>query len=195
MAWLGTSIARRPWHAAERRVIHRGFWGRLLIAVEPLVIALFFVVLVIGMIARHQDGWRFFAPIFAGASLLFFGYAVALMFTVTRALVETFGPIFVVDGYVSYREELVPFRDPIYYVAVLDDRRQLLGEWKLASRSDALERGAPWPALVEFTRYGGILRIDGRSTGVLPDDIPAFGIGAPAAYAERVRPAPEEDEL
>jgi len=61
----------------------------------------------------------------------------------------------------------------------------VLGEWLLGSRPDAIERDDPWPAHVEFTEYGGVLRIDGRSTGVLPDDIPALGIGAPAAYAQR----------
>jgi hypothetical protein len=34
------------------------------------------------------------------------------------------------------------------------------------------------PAHVEFSHYGGIHRIDGRSTGVLPARLPALGIGA-----------------
>jgi hypothetical protein len=45
--------------------------------------------------------------------------------------------------------------------------------------------------MVEFCRYGGILRIDGRSTGVLPDDIPALGIGAPAAFARSGEELPD----
>lgn len=165
--------------------MQRGFWGRFFIAVEPLTISLFFAVLAVGLLVRRQEGAIFVAPIFAGASVLFAIYATILMLPVTRAMIETLGPIWIVDGYVRYRLELVPFQDPNYYVAVLDERGDVLGEWLLGSRPDAIERDDPWPAHVEFTEYGGVLRIDGRSTGVLPDDIPALGIGAPAAYAQR----------
>lgn len=161
----------------------RGFWGRFFIAVEPLTIALCFSVLTVGLLLRHQEGAIFIAPIFGGAALLFYAYAVVLMISVTRALIESFGPIWAVDGYVRYRAQQAPDRDTAYYVAVLDEHRRLLGEWPLDRRPPALDRSDPWPALVEFCRYGGILRIDGRSTGVLPDDIPALGIGAPAAFA------------
>ncbi len=53
-----------------------------------------------------------------------------------------------------------------------------LGEWPLGTRPRALDRRELWPALIEFCRYGGILRIDGRSTGVLPEHLPPLGIGA-----------------
>ena len=33
-------------------------------------------------------------------------------------------------------------------------------------------------ARVEYSEYGGIHRIDGRSTGVLPESLPTLGIGA-----------------
>ncbi len=165
----------------------RGFWGRFFIAVEPLTIALCFTGLSIGLLLRHQEGAIFIAPIFGGAALLFYTYAVVLMMSVTRAVIESFGSIWVVDGYVQYREHLAPNRDPAYYVAVLDEERRVLGEWELDRRPDALDRAEPWPALVEFCRHGGILRIDGRSTGVLPDDIPALGVGAPAAFARSTR--------
>jgi len=33
------------------------------------------------------------------------------------------------------------------------------------------------PRLTEFSEYGGVHRIDGRSTGVLPDRIARFGVG------------------
>ncbi|GAC1553369.1 MAG: hypothetical protein NVS3B16_27310 [Vulcanimicrobiaceae bacterium] len=33
------------------------------------------------------------------------------------------------------------------------------------------------PAMIEFTYFGGIHRIDGRSTGVLPESMPPAGIG------------------
>lgn len=161
----------------------RGFWGRFVIAIEPLVIAAFFIALCVVLIARKQEGALLIAPIFGVASLLFLAYAVVLMVPVTRALIETFGSVCIVDGYVRYRELIEPDRDPRYFVAVLDERRVVLGEWALAERPTALARASRWAALVEFTPYGGIHRIDGRSTGTLPDDIPQFGIGAPASFA------------
>ena len=163
-------------------MVLRGFWGRFFIAIEPLTIALCFTALPALMLYLHRDGAIVIAPIFVGAALLFYIYAFVLMFPVTRAVMETFTPIWVVDGYVDYREYRDPNQDPAYFVAVLDEQRRQLAEWPLNRRPKALDRGEPWPALVEFTRYGGILRIDGRSTGVLPDDIPALGIGAAAAY-------------
>jgi hypothetical protein len=168
--------------------VTRGFWGRFFIAIEPLTIALCFTGLSVALLAQHREGAIFIAPIFAGAAILFMIYAVVLMVPVTRALIEAFGSIWVVDGYVHYRAREARNRDTAYFVAVLDDRRNVLGEWPLERRPAALDRVDPWPALVEFTRYGGVLRIDGRSTGVLPDDIPALGIGAPAAFGERNRP-------
>jgi hypothetical protein len=102
-SWLHPSIARRPWHASERRVVWRGFWGRFFIAVEPLTIALCFTGLAAGLLLNHREGAIFIAPIFAGAAVLFSIYAVVLMLSVTRAVVETFGSIWVVDGYVRYR--------------------------------------------------------------------------------------------
>jgi hypothetical protein len=182
--WLHSSIARRPWRPAERRVVWRGFWGRLAIAVEPLTIALFFIALSAGLLMRHQEGAILIAPIFGVASVLFLAYAFVLMLSVTRALIETFGSIWVVDGYVRYRARENKYGELSYVVAVLDEERKVLGEWPLSKRPPALDRADPWPALVEFTPYGGIHRIDGRSTGVLPDadDMPSFGIGAPQVF-------------
>ena len=34
------------------------------------------------------------------------------------------------------------------------------------------------PALVQFALYGGIIAIDGRRTGLLPEHFPNLGIGA-----------------
>ncbi len=164
-------------------MVLRGFWGRLVIAIEPLVIAAFFVTLCVVLLARKQEGAVLIAPIFAVASLLFLAYATILMIPATRALLETFGSICIVDGYVRYRELIEHDRDPRYFVAVLDERRVVLGEWPLAERPSALSQASRWAALVEFTPYGGIHRIDGRSTGTLPDDMPQFGIGAPASFA------------
>ena len=181
--WRYSSIATRPWRSAERRVVLRGFWGRFAIAIEPLVIAGFFVALTAVLLVRGQDGALLIAPIFGVAALLFLAYAVIVLLPAARALVETFGQICIVDGYVRYRELLQKDHDPRYFVAVLDERRIVLGEWPLSQRPTALGRAERWAALVEFTPYGGIHRIDGRSTGTLPDDFPAFGIGAPDAYS------------
>jgi hypothetical protein len=126
-SWWHPSIARRAWRPSERLVVMRGFWGRFFIAVEPLTIALCFTGLSIGLLLRHQEGAIFIAPIFGGAALLFYTYAVVLMMSVTRAVIESFGSIWVVDGYVQYREHLAPNRDPAYYVAVLDEERRVLG--------------------------------------------------------------------
>ena len=173
-----------PATVATRRAPRRDarLLGRLAIAVEPLTIALFFIALCTGLLMRHQEGAILIAPIFGVAALLFLAYAAVLMISVTRAVIETYGPIYVVDGYVRYRAVDVKFQDTAYFVAVLDERRNVLGEWPLSCRPPAIDRADPWPALVEFTPYGGIHRIDGRSTGVLPDDIPTFGIGAPQVF-------------
>lgn len=182
--WRYSSIATRAWRPAERRIVLRGFWGRLAIAIEPLVIAGFFFALCIVLLVRQQDGALLIAPIFGVAAVLFLAYAVILMVPPTRALIETFGEVCIVDGYVRYRELLEKDHDPRYFVAVLDERRVVLGEWQLSGRPSALDRAERWAALVEFTPYGGIHRIDGRSTGTLPENFPAFGIGAPDAYTQ-----------
>ena len=160
----------------------RGFWGRLAIAIEPLIIAGFFCALTIVLLVRQQDGALLIAPIFGVAAVLFLAYAAILMIPPTRALLETFGEVCIVDGYVRYRALLEKDHDPRYFVAVLDERRVVLGEWPLSERPSALDRTDRWAALVEFTPYGGIHRIDGRSTGTLPENFPAFGVGAPDAY-------------
>jgi hypothetical protein len=66
----------------------------------------------------------------------------------------------------------------------LDADGEDLGEWPLREKPGAINVKQVWPAVVEFTRYGGIHRIDGRSTGLLPETFPTMGIGAPAKYAE-----------
>jgi hypothetical protein len=179
-------VASRAWRAAERRVVLRGFWGRALIAIEPLAIACFFAALPVLLVVRKQETAKLVGPIFAVASLLFLAYAVVLMVPASKALWETFARIYSVDGYVRYRSHArYEYEPPTYYAAVLDAGGELLGEWPLRGRPGALDKADTWPALVEFTPYGGIHRIDGRSTGVLPDDIPAFGIGAAAkAFAK-----------
>lgn len=127
----------------------RSFWGRLPIAVEPLTIALYFSVLPVGLLLHHQEGSIFIAPIFGGAALLFFAYAVVLMISVTRALIESYGSIWAVDGSVHYRAHYAPDRDPASYVSVLDERRQVLGEWPARP---PLESARPQRTLARLSR-------------------------------------------
>lgn len=186
--WSESAVALRAWTRAERRVVLRGFWGRSTVAIEPFIIAVFFSLLPIGLVLRKPELAVVLAPIFACAALAFLAYAVALMVPSTRALFGTFLPIYVVDGYIRYRRS-DRAREPGAYVAVLDAHRQVLGEWSLGAWPHAIRERELWPALVEFSDFGGIHRIDGRSTGVLPEDLPPFGIGV-VQHAARLREDP-----
>lgn len=181
-----TAVASRPWTLAERRVVSRGFWGYFFIAVEPVVVSLLFFVLAVTLLLRKQETAIFVAPIFLCAALAFMAYAVVLLTPPVRALLESYGHIYTVDGYIRYRSHR-RYEDepPTYFVAVLDAAGGELGEWPLRECPAALGDRHVYPAVVEFTPYGGIHRIDGRSTGALPEDFPAMGIGAPAMYAEK----------
>lgn len=181
----GSDIARRPWTRAERRIVLRGFFGRLTIAIEPMIVSIFFALLPIGMLLRRQETALLLTPIFAFAAIAFFAYAVALMLPSTRALLETFRPIYTVDGYVRYYSTTDV--QPEHFVAVLNADRRRLGEWPLRERPTAIGDRNLWPVLVEFSPYGGIHKIDGRSTGVLPDEIPAFGVGIARAAEKQKR--------
>jgi hypothetical protein len=172
---LGPNVARRPWTRAERRVVIRGFLGRLTIAIEPLVVSIFFALLPIGMILRRQDAALMLAPIFGLASIAFMIYAVVLIAPSARALYETFKPIYTVDGYIRYR--ISKDGEATYYVAALDADHMILGEWPLGEWPHSMSNHQTWPVVVEFSPYGGVHKIDGQPTGVLPTEISPFGIG------------------
>lgn len=172
---LGPNVARRPWTRVERRVVLRGFFGRLTIAVEPLIVCIFFALLPIGMLLRKQEAALLLAPIFGVASIAFLIYAVVLIVPSARALLETFKPIYTVDGYVRYRID--EDGQPVYYVAALDADQTALGEWPLGEWPHSIGERHTWPVVVEFSPYGGIHKIDGHPTGVLPTEIAPFGIG------------------
>jgi hypothetical protein len=176
---LHRSLARRPWTPAERRVVWRGVLGRLFIAIEPLVCASVFGFLLAGLIhANRPDAPAIaFAPVFAVATIAFLAYAVVLMAGPVRAFAETFSPILIVDGYVRYRKpDLRSDPHANGYVAVLGEERELLCEWESIGRRTLIERA--FPAMVQFTLYGGILQIDGVRTSAFPADLPPLGIGA-----------------
>jgi hypothetical protein len=185
------TLVRRPWTRSERSVVLGGVFGRLLIAIEPAICFLVFAALTLGLIfhpptpanlegakGHEHDLAIVIAPIFGFAALCFFAYFVAVLVRPIRALLHTFSPIFIVDGYVRYRR---PDRntDGCFngYVAVLSDERRTVAEWPLVGDEAVVD--SIRPALIEFSRYGGIHRIDGRSTGVIPESMPALGgIGA-----------------
>ncbi len=178
-------LARRPWTKAERRVVLQGLFGRLLIAVEPVICSLVFGGLTAGLIffplpaSANLTRWEsaiVVAPIFGLATLAFVAYAGIVLYKPIRALVHTFSPIYVVDGYLRYRK---PDRDTEPdsngYIAVLSEDRRTVAEWP--SIGDTPIHESIRPAMLEFSYFGGIHRIDGRSTGVVPEAMPAMGVG------------------
>jgi hypothetical protein len=179
-------LVRRAWTKAERRVVLRGLYGRLLIAVEPVICGTLFGALTGALIllplpdsARlsHHDAAIVLSPIFGLVALAFCAYAVLLLVAPVRALINSFSPIYIVDGYIRYRR---PDRrteaDSNGYIAVLDENRRTIAEWPSIGEDPIVE--SVRPAMLEFSYYGGIHRIDGRSTGVLPEKMSACGVGA-----------------
>ena len=169
------TLARRPWTKSERRIVLRGFFGRSLQAIEPAVCFVVFAALAAGLIffplsadakLTHTEAAVVIAPVFGFAALCFLLYAAGVMLAPVRALLHTFSPVFVVDGYVSQRR---PDRDSDFesngYIAVLNEERRTIAEWP--SMGDVTLQDAVRPALVEFSFHGGIHRIDGKSTGIL----------------------------
>lgn len=174
-------LASRPWTERERRIVWSGLTGRMAIAIEPLLGAIFFAGLTYGIIWRARvaaphDLW-ILSPIFAMMALAFTAYFIAVLFAPLIAYIHTYKPIYKVDGYVRYR---TPDGESDLgssgYVAVLFEDRDLCCEWECYG-TKALPN-LVLPALTEFSEFGGIHRIDGRSTGVLPDaDLPFLAIG------------------
>lgn len=177
-----TMLVRRSWTEEEKRVVVRGFWGRAAIAIEPALAGIVFFGLTIGMGIRawHDPGDMgtiCIGGIFALAFLGFVAYAMCLMLAPMRALRSTRQPIFIVDGYLEARPpENGASEDSIGWVAVLTANSEIACEWP--AHGDEPLQPALHPAHIEFSEYGGIHKIDGQSTGVLPLDIPALGIGA-----------------
>ena len=163
-------------------MVWRGFLGRLCIAVEPVICGAVFagitaaLLLVPNGTMTRAEAALVLVPIFGLATLAFAAYAFALMVAPVKALAHTFAPISIVDGYVRYRRpDLDSDEGSSGYVAVLSAERGVVAEWPM--QGNVPLRDAQRPALVEFSRYGGIHRIDGRSTGVLPETLTPLGIG------------------
>ena len=173
-------LASRPWTPRERLVVWRGLTGRFAIAIEPLLGTLFFGGLTYGIIwrariAKPHDMW-ILSPIFGLAAIAFLAYFIYLMVAPLIAYRETYKPIYLIDGYVRYR---APDEDSDLgasgYVAVLFEDQEMCCEWECYGTKKL--PNATLPAMCEFSEYGGLHKIDGKSTGVLPDEIPVFAVG------------------
>ena len=168
------ALVRRRWTASERAIVWRGLTGRFALAIEPLIGMLFMALLTWGIVyrARHvaSDATLIkIAWIFALGAFAFAGYFVAVLLAPIVAYVQTFRPIYIVDGYVRYREPDERSRiDACGYAAALFADRTVACEWEwlrqaaLTGRDDSRAR--------RVFGYAGIHKIDGKPTGLLPDD-------------------------
>jgi hypothetical protein len=175
-------LAQRAWTARERRIVWRGLTGRLAIAVEPLLGLLFMSLLTWGIVWRAQhvsaDATLVkIAPIFALGAFAFAGYFIAVLVSPFAAYLQTFKPIYILDGYVRYREpDEHSQSDACGYVAALFADRSVACEWEWLGKKRL--PNATIPSLIEFSVYAGIHKIDGKPTGLLPDDeLPLLAIG------------------
>jgi hypothetical protein len=174
-------LAHRRWTDAERRVVWRGLTGRMAIAIEPLLGLLFMSFLTWGLIYRSQHvpaehdlikiSW-----IFAIGAIAFLGYFIALLVAPLSAYLQTYKPIYIVDGYVRYRgPDDRSGEDGHGYVAALFEDHSVACEWEYFGSKELDE--ALIPAMIEFSTFAGIHKIDGHSTGLLPDELPPLAIG------------------
>jgi hypothetical protein len=175
-------LAHRSWTARERAVVWRGLTGRFALAIEPLLGMVFMALLAWGIVWRAQHvtsdaTLAKIAPIFVLGGIAFAGYFVAVLVAPFSAYLQTFRPIYILDGYVRYREPDEHSQDDACgYVAALFPDRSVACEWEWLGKNRL--PNATIPSLVEFSTYAGIHKIDGRSTGLLPeDDLPLLAIG------------------
>lgn len=176
-----THLARRAWTDRERSIVWRGLTGRMAIAIEPLLGTVFFSLLAVGIvwrshIAKPHDLW-ILSPIFGVAALAFLFYFIAVLFAPVTAYFQTRKPIYQLDGYIRYRgPDGNSDLGSSGYVAVLFEDQALCCEWECYGTKPLPELTIA--AMTEFSEYGGIHRIDGKSTGVLPDaPMPLLAIG------------------
>jgi hypothetical protein len=185
------TLARRAWTARERAIVWRGLTGRFALAVEPLLGMLFMGLLTWGIVYRAHhvpaDATLIkIAWIFALGAIAFAGYFVAVLVAPFAAYLQTFRPIYILDGYVRYREPDARSRiDGCGYAAALFADRSLAYEWEWLGKKSL--PNATLPALVEFSIYAGIHKIDGKPTGLLPEgDLPLLAIGIATRHGRRV---------
>jgi len=174
-------LAHRAWTQAERKIVWRGLTGRFAIAVEPLLGMFFMSFLTVGIIYRSQHvpaehDLIKIAWIFALGAIAFTGYFVAVLVAPFIAYMQTYKPIYKVDGYVRYRErDDRSSEDGHGYVATLFEDLTVACEWEYFGSKKLQD--ATIPAMIEFSVFAGIHKIDGRSTGLLPEELPPLAIG------------------
>jgi len=184
------TLARRRWTRRERKVVWRGLTGRFALAVEPLIGMVFMSLLTWGIVYRAQHvasdaSLIKIAWIFAIGAIAFAGYFVAVLVAPFVAYLQTFRPIYILDGYVRYREPDARSRiDACGYAAALFADRTLAYEWEWLGKKPL--PNATLPALVEFSLYAGIHKIDGKPTGLLPDEeLPLLAIGIATRHGKQ----------
>lgn len=161
----------------------RGVAGRALTALEPAAIGglLVWAAITLALRVSIDQGQPVHtelpvAMVFAPVALGFFVYAGWLVSEPLRALRQTREPIFILDGYMRTRgRDDLSERGSCGYIAALTPDLRVAGEWPALGPSEFPNQLRP--ALLEFTEYGGVHAIDGRPTGILPVDFPAFGVG------------------
>ena len=175
-------LAQRPWTERERRIVWRGLCGRFALAIEPLLGMFFMAFITAGIVWRAHhvaaDATLIkIAWIFALGFLAFAGYFVGVLVTPLGAYLQTFKPIYSLDGYVRYRQPDEHSQiDGCGYVAALFADKSVACEWEWLGKKRL--PNVTIPALIEFSTYAGIHKIDGKPTGLLPDDdLPLLAIG------------------
>ena len=174
-------LAQRNWTERERKIVWRGLTGRFAIAIEPLLGLVFMTFLTVGIIyrAHHVEADRDLikiAWIFGIGAIAFLGYFVAVLVAPFIAYLQTFKPIYIVDGYVRYREpDTASEIDGAGYIATLFEDLSVVCEWECFGSKKLPNKTIP--AMVEFSVFAGIHKIDGRNTGLLPDEIPTLAVG------------------
>lgn len=174
-------LAQRAWTRDERRVVWRGLTGRFAIAIEPLLGMAFMAFITLGIVwrAHHVPADASLikiAWIFALGFVAFTGYFIAVLAMPFAAYLQTFKPIYILDGYVRYREPDERSEiDGRGYAAALFPDESVACEWEWVGKPPLPNKTIP--AHIEFSVYGGIHKIDGKPTGILPDDLPPLAIG------------------
>ncbi len=177
-----SALARRSWTSRERAIVWRGLTGRFALAIEPLVGMVFMALLTWGIVYRAHHvasdaTLSKIAWIFALGAVAFGGYFIAVLVAPFVAYLQTFKPIYILDGYVRYREPDERSQiDACGYAAALYPDRTVAYEWEWLGKRRL--PNATIPALIEFSVYAGIHKIDGKATGLLPDEeLPLLAIG------------------
>jgi hypothetical protein len=176
-------LIRRPWTRSERWVVLTGFFGRLSIAIEPVLCGIVFAAITAGVFLAPRLSPRsvmpdivIIAPVFALGVLGCAAWALGVMLAPARALFHTIRPIYIVDGYLRYRSRDASSPDNTNgYIAVLTEDRTIACEWVTLGAGNLPNQIRP--ALCEFSEYGGVHTVDGRATGIVPATLPAFGVG------------------